>query len=59
VRPAVLARARQARQLDHQRPRGPGGELVEEALYRGNVGEAVQPVAVDAQLAGGLRPAQH
>ena len=49
MRPARLARARRARQLDHQRrrpSRRPRRQLVEEALDRRDVGEAVQPLAV-------------
>ena len=47
VRPARLARARRARQLHHAR-RLLGGQFVEEAFDRRDVGKAVQPLAVAA-----------
>ena len=59
VRPARFARAGLARQLDHERAGRPRRELVQESLDRGDVGEAMQAIAVDPQLAHGLRPAQH
>src|SRR6185295_12304995 len=58
---ALLARTRRARQPDDERTallRRARRELVEEALDRRDVGEAVQPLAGGAQLGGGLRPAQ-
>jgi hypothetical protein len=36
-----------------------GAHFVEEGFHRGDVGEAVPALAVDAQLARGLRPPQH
>ena len=59
VRPAALARAGQACELHHQCAGRALGQLVEEALDRGDVGEVVHAVAGDAQLARGLRAAQH
>jgi len=35
------------------------GKLVEESLHFWNVGEAMQPLTVDAKFASRLRPAQH
>src|SRR3954471_10906161 len=57
--PAALARSGLARELDHERTRGARGELLEETVDGGDVGELVQPLAVDAQLSRRLRAAQH
>ena len=59
VRPARLARARRARQPQHQRLGLARGELVEKGLDRRDVGEAVQPLGAGAQLGRRLRAAQH
>ena len=58
VGPASLTLARAARQLDGQRHRL-AGQFFQETVHRRDVGEAVQPLAVQAQLGRGLRPAQH
>src|SRR5438093_1696742 len=57
VSPAVFTRPGQARQLYDQRACRPGRQFFQEAFYRGDVGKAVQALAVDPQLAGRLRTA--
>src|SRR3954454_9994464 len=59
MRPAVLARAGQARQLYDERPRRPGGEFLKKGLDGGNVRELVQSLAIASQLARRLGAAQH
>ena len=57
--PSASRACRAGGELAHERPLGPRGELVQEGLDGGDVGEGVQALAVDAQLARGLRAAQH
>jgi hypothetical protein len=45
--------------LHDQRTRRPRRQLLEEAFHRRDIGEAMQTLAIDAQLARGLRAAQH
>ena len=59
VRPASLPRAGRARQLDDERAGRPRREFREVGLQRRDVGEAVQALGVDPELARRLRSAQH
>jgi len=63
MRPAVFARPRRVRQLEHQRTICTAREFFEERLDRRNIGEPVEALAVQAQtglgggVAGGVGPA--
>jgi hypothetical protein len=59
MRPPVLARPRLARELNHEPARRAFRQLAKKRFDRGNVREAVQALAIDAQLSGGLWPPQH
>ena len=59
MRPARLARAWCARQLDDQRTRRPCRKLLQKTFDRRNVSEGMEAIAVDAKLARGLWSAQH